>query len=87
MVFGRLLFFWEGSFSGAMLVLGRVPKKKRWWDDKLHILIYFKSVLCIFSLGTHKHHKQFPRPHLEIRQGLEVLKVEVSIKTTMDWSK
>ena len=31
MVVERLLSFWEGNFSGAMLNFGRVVKKTSWW--------------------------------------------------------
>ena len=38
MVVGRLLSYWEGNFSGAMLVFGKVFV---WFDDCIFFLVVF----------------------------------------------
>ena len=43
MVLGRLLSFWEGSFSGA-ISFGEGTQKKRWRDDKLLIHSFTSTV-------------------------------------------
>ena len=57
MVVGRLLSYWEGNFSGAMLNFGRVPEtgvkkhqplKHQQQTSTQHIFLQTKS--CLFSL-------------------------------------